>query len=179
MTKGKYVRTTEIRKKNKLAVLGRKMPKNQKDKISKANKGRKMSKEWKDNIAKSKIGKPRCEKVKKALRKMAKARTGKKNPNWKGGKTKLILSIRACEKYKQWRSNVFARDKWRCQTCLKKSEGDLEAHHIIGLATIIRENNLQNIDKAKKHKFFWDLENGVTLCRACHKRTSNYKNRGG
>jgi len=64
-------------------------------------------------------------------------------------------------KYKQWRSRVFQRDNWTCQTCgAKSSEGKsiyLEPHHIKGWA--------------KYPKLRYEISNGITLCKECHKLT--------
>ena len=61
---------------------------------------------------------------------------------------------RRCAEYQKWRKTVFERDNYTCQIC--KSRGvNLEAHHI------------------KKYSIYPSLryypENGITLCRKCHK----------
>jgi 5-methylcytosine-specific restriction endonuclease McrA len=62
-------------------------------------------------------------------------------------------------KYKDWRSKVFERDNWTCQTCGKR--GYLEAHHIKGWT------------KYPELRFL--VENGVALCLDCHKLTRRKK----
>lgn len=64
--------------------------------------------------------------------------------------------------YRQWRSDVFQRDNWTCQTCQVKGVY-LEAHHIKGWA--------------KYPELRLEMTNGVALCRECHKLTNNYKNK--
>jgi len=82
-----------------------------------------------------------------------------KHWNWKGGISINAHSITE-PKYKLWRSNIFERDNWTCQTCGIRGVY-LEAHHIKSWA------------KFKELRYI--LENGVTLCRECHKLTDNYK----
>jgi len=112
---------------------------------------------------------------------------GKKRPemngnkyNWKGGRTKRIALIRMMEKYKRWRSEVFERDNWTCQTCGKRGIY-LEAHHIKELIFIVLENKIKTIEDAKKCNDIWDVNNGVTLCKDCHNLTKygriNYENK--
>ena len=56
--------------------------------------------------------------------------------------------------YRQWRRDVFERDGYSCQMCLKKSNGDIQAHHIY---------------TARKHlDKITCVENGITLCEKCH-----------
>ena len=92
---------------------------------------------------------------------------GSRNPNWRGGKTKLIFSLRTSKHYDQWRSDVFKRDNWTCQTCHKQG-CYLEAHHKIGFSKIIHKNNIASLEEAFECKELWDLTNGVSLCRECH-----------
>jgi 5-methylcytosine-specific restriction endonuclease McrA len=60
------------------------------------------------------------------------------------------------KKYFEWRTKVFERDNWTCQTCRKRGVY-LEPHHIKGWA--------------KYPKLRYEVENGVTLCKECHKLT--------
>ena len=80
------------------------------------------------------------------------------------------------KKNKQWKSKVFERDKWTCQTCGARG-CYVTAHHIKSFSKIIKENNISNILEAKKCDELWDIANGVTLCEECHKLTDNYGGR--
>lgn len=80
--------------------------------------------------------------------------------------------------YKQWRSDVFTRDNWTCQTCgFRGNQGYITAHHIKGFVKILRENNIKNILEARQCQELWAVNNGVTLCEECHSLTDNYKGR--
>lgn len=105
----------------------------------------------------------------------AKSRTGDKNPNWRGGKTPLILSIRGSSLYKTWRKEIFRRDNYTCRICGKPSAGDIEAHHVISVASMIRAYNLVSIQEAVSCEQLWSKDNGLTLCKSCHAQTDNYK----
>lgn len=59
--------------------------------------------------------------------------------------------------YAAWRAAVFERDNGKCRICGAKGE---EVHHILGWT------------KAPSKRF--TIENGITLCKNCHKRTDNY-----
>ena len=83
-----------------------------------------------------------------------------KHWNWKGGISPERKRLQNTRKYKQWRSDVFLRDSWICQTCGLKGNY-LEAHHIKSWA--------------KYPELRFDIDNGVALCRECHKLTENYK----
>lgn len=84
---------------------------------------------------------------------------GENHPNWKGGISRDKHSLSE-PKYKKWRAEVFLRDNWTCQTCGVRGEY-LEAHHIKSWA--------------KFPELRYEVENGVALCRECHKLTDNYK----
>jgi len=99
---------------------------------------------------------------------------GKKNPNWSGGFSKLDKLIRRLPEYFLWRSRVFERDNWTCQTCQKRGVY-LEAHHKKEFIKIIRENNIKSTREAIKCKEFWDIGNGVALCKDCHNLTKRGK----
>ena len=57
--------------------------------------------------------------------------------------------------YKEWRKKVYARDKFKCQMPQCGSNFRLQAHHIRkwSNAAMLR----------------YDVDNGITLCSACHK----------
>jgi len=82
---------------------------------------------------------------------------GERHYNWSGN-----LNIQAEKKrlrskssWAEWRSKVFTRDKYMCKECGRS--GYLEPHHIIPL----------RVDLSK----VFDVNNGITLCRDCHKKT--------
>lgn len=60
--------------------------------------------------------------------------------------------------YRRWRTAVFERDDYTCQTCDEKG-GRLHAHHLDGYHW------------CKERRF--DLENGVSLCKYCHSAFHN------
>lgn len=87
-------------------------------------------------------------------RKMSLARQGNKNSNWKGGLTELVKGIRRSPEFYQWRKAVLERDNHTCQDC-RAIEG-LDVHHI------------QSILDYPEGVF--EVDNGLTLCKDCHKR---------
>jgi hypothetical protein len=141
---------TEEHKKNmSLSARKRKMlpfTEEHKRNLSKAQKGRKVSEETRKKIGKS---------------------------NTKNGLTPFYTLIRHSFEYRQWSSDVFKRDDWTCQKCLKRG-GTLHAHHIKEFYLILKENNLKSFDEAIKCSELWDLNNGQTLCVECHKQTESF-----
>lgn len=123
-------------------------------KIGLAFKGRKLSKEHKKNISDS-------------LR-------GSKSYYWRGGITKLNLTIRRTYLYRLWRGDIFERDNYTCQWCGAHGVR-LNAHHIKAFSLILKDNNIKTIEEALDCKEFWDLGNGLSLCEKCHKNTNNFK----
>ena len=84
---------------------------------------------------------------------------GKDHWNWQGGITSESMKIRNSPEYKQWRMEVFLRDRFTCQICGQYG-GKLHADHI------------QPFSKFPELRF--DLNNGRTLCFECHKQTDTY-----
>jgi len=99
---------------------------------------------------------------------MNRQRKRERHWNWKGGITKINKIIREMPEYILWRSRIFERDSWVCQTCRKRGVF-LVAHHIKPFSKIIKENKIIDTKTASKCRELWDLENGVTLCNDCHK----------
>ena len=44
----------------------------------------------------------------------------------------------------------------------------LEAHHIISVNNLIEKHLIQTREQAVECNEFWELGNGITLCRKCH-----------
>lgn len=89
-----------------------------------------------------------------------KAISGEKHWNWQNGKTKEKRKIRASLEYKNWRTAVFERDNYTCQSCGDDRGGNLEADHIKPFAFF--------------PKLRFDVKNGRTLCSSCHIKTDTY-----
>lgn len=92
---------------------------------------------------------------------------GNKNISWIDGRTPVRQLIRKCAKYKRWEYAVKKRDNFMCCDC-KNSNSKLVAHHKIFFSDIWKKNNIKTFNDAIKCKELWDINNGETLCRACH-----------
>ncbi len=85
--------------------------------------------------------------------------------NWKGGSSRLNVTVRGLHENRKWMNAVKSRDG-QCLRC--GSTDNLEAHHIIELADLIETHGIKTADDARNTPGLWDLENGETLCRLCH-----------
>jgi len=87
---------------------------------------------------------------------------GENNPNWKKDKSKSerLVMLRKTVAYEEWRNSVFERDKYTCQECGDKRGGNLEADHIKPFAYF--------------PELRFELSNGKTLCKECHKKTPTW-----
>ena len=87
---------------------------------------------------------------------------GETHYNWKGGITPVNKVIRHSLKYIDWRTEVFERDNYTCQSCGARGI-EVQADHI------------------KPFAFYSELRfetsNGRTLCISCHELTPTYKKR--
>ncbi len=104
--------------------------------------------------------------------------SGENNHFWKGGKTKLSLRIRNSAEYSFWRKQIFERDNYTCQICGRKNKkGDkviIEVDHIYPFSKILDDFDITSIEEAISCEKIWDIENGRTLCRECHKKTETW-----
>ena len=82
---------------------------------------------------------------------------GEKAMNWQGGKTHVGQKIRMSADYKDWHKECLERDNFTCRFC-KKRGGKLEVDHI------------QEV--SKRRDMIFDVSNGRTLCKECHKRVT-------
>lgn len=100
-------------------------------------------------------------------KKMSEAQCGSKGNNWKGGIAPLNQIIRRSLEYRLWRTAVFTRDSYTCRFCgAKNGNGKtirLEADHIKSFSLF--------------PELRFALDNGRTLCKDCHKKTSTYGSR--
>jgi 5-methylcytosine-specific restriction endonuclease McrA len=77
-------------------------------------------------------------------------------------------------KYFNWRQTIFIRDNFTCQDCRQKG-GELHSHHIKSFNKFLAEvkTNLSNYPlylAILEYSPLWDLDNGITLCKKCHKK---------
>ena len=68
--------------------------------------------------------------------------------------------IRNSKEYMAWRLEVFKRDGFKCQICGKVG-GELNAHHIKRFSTYLNER--------------LNVDNGITLCKKCHREIHRKK----
>lgn len=81
---------------------------------------------------------------------------GADHPQWNPKRThEQRVKERKTSEYRLWRTAVFERDKYQCQSCGYEKGHTLVAHHI---------------QSYSKHiGLRYDVNNGVTLCEDCHK----------
>lgn len=159
------------------AVTKKKFSKEHRKKLSLANMGKKFSKEHRKKLSKSKIGDKNPMKNINARKKSSETRKRLeiKPPSRLGKRNEYRISplksqIRTCFKNRLWISDVFTRDDFTCQECFIRG-GDLEAHHIKLFSKIIKENNIRSLNEAELCDELWNINNGITLCKKCHKLT--------
>lgn len=80
-------------------------------------------------------------------------KSGKNNPNYKNGH--FLREFYNTIEYKKWKLSVFERDKRTCQLCNKEVKHTGNAHHIF--------------PKRDFPELVYNLDNGITLCKECHR----------
>lgn len=90
---------------------------------------------------------------------------GQLHPGWKGGVSKLNLSIRRMTEYRRWAGAVAQRDG-KCVDC--GSTHNLEADHVEGLAELMERHGVKSREDARACAALWDVANGRLLCEPCH-----------
>ena len=152
----KGVKLTEEHKRkiglaNSIVLTGRKLTASHKKNISLSNE--KKSYDWLKGKKQSiETRMKRSKSLKKAYRE------GRRN-NYKGGITSVNNLIRKSVEYKLWREAVYKRDNYICVWCGQKG-GELNADHIKPFSLF------------KELRF--DINNGRTLCKKCHKKTDTF-----
>ena len=98
---------------------------------------------------------------------------GSNHYNWKNGATTLQLAIRTSAYNLKWIRKILKRDNRKCQIC--KNIKKIEVHHKIGIARLIKEYKIKTLDDARNCKAFWDINNGIVVCKKCHYKIHNKK----
>lgn len=88
---------------------------------------------------------------------------GSKSPNWRGGRTPVNKLIRESFQYKAWRRAVFERDGYACVFGGTEHGNQLEADHIKPFASFV--------------ELRFEVSNGRTLCKGCHRNTDTWGKR--
>ena len=137
----------ESNEKNRLAHLGKHCSKETKKKMRLAHLGKKLPEAQKIKISQSKKG------IRTSF--TTGCQPGNKHWNWRGGVSTERELIANRKKERIWAKKVKERDNWICQKC-GTHKGKMIAHHKI-FWTPKAESN-------------YDLENGITLCKSCHRK---------
>ena len=93
----------------------------------------------------------KCENERAGLQKR-----GENNKFWRGGISGQNDILRQRFEYKNWRTNVYERDKYTCQCCGAVGN-KLNAHHVYPFSCY--------------EDLRYDVDNGITLCTECHDST--------
>lgn len=151
------------------------------------NKGKKLSPELAHIARTVNLGRKQSAEERK-MRSLAQIgkRFGDKSGGWKGGITPLRELIRDLAEETEWRKKVFVRDNYTCQSCFKRGFR-IEAHHIKEFSIIFKEflseysqyNPIEDkyalVALSRQYSKFWDINNGLTLCRECHDKVEHDK----
>ena len=130
-----------------------------KKKISKMLEGKKFTVEHKEKIREKLTGLERSDEQKENYRN---CKLGNKNPNYNPNLTNKDRIDRRCVKgYSEWREEVFKKDNFICRQCGTNKR--LQAHHIYMWA--------------KYPELRFNIENGITLCKDCHKQVRGYEDK--
>lgn len=174
----------ETRKKMSLAAMGNKAhlgkhhSEEAKRKISEGHRGLIFSEEHRKKLSEAQKGKKATKGTlgKKysieSRKKMSAWQTGRKIPSiqgennyrWIKDRSKLKKQDRRNDSaYKEWRMNVYRRDKFVCKINDDDCGGRIEAHHIVGWS--------------KDILLRYEVSNGITVCRSHHPRTRDEEQR--
>ncbi len=103
---------------------------------------------------------------------------GNGSPVYKGelAVSRLRNRVAQLSEYRQWHATVLRRDSYRCVLCGSRKE--LEVDHIKRFLFIANQYELRTPEDARKCAELWDIANGRTLCRPCHRISDTYGTKG-
>lgn len=158
---GKKQSQESIKKRSASNIGKHKMSESHKLKIIVSNTGKVLSEETKDKIREKRkfqvnTVKGKTWKVRDTSNMIGK-HSGEKNGRWIKDRTLLAKKQqRSDSAYKDWRMQVWKRDKFKCRISNLDCCGRIEAHHILSWSEY---ENLR-----------YEVNNGITLCHAHHPR---------
>ena len=123
--------------------------------------GKKHTKESIELIRKASVG--RVHSIESRINR-SNAVKGYKHYNWQGGLTGINFQIRNSLEYRLWREAVFKRDKYTCQEC--------GARNGSGKTIVLHADHIKRFADYPELRF--DIDNGRTLCKPCHRKTNTY-----
>lgn len=181
MPTGIYKRTVGMKTgKHPSFWKGKKLKEETRIKLSLSHKG---DRPWRLGKSNSKIigkkhwnwkgGFPKCIECKKKLTNYnikrcrncdSKFKTGERNWKWIKDRTKLAKKqIRNDPAYREWRKNVWVRDKYKCRIGNLDCSGRIQSHHILPWRDFL--------------ELRYEVNNGITLCQFHHPRRRNEEKR--
>jgi hypothetical protein len=150
-----FKHSEESRRKISIALTGRKIPREQADRVNAANRGRKRSSEQRERIAKSHIGNHNALGYKHS-EETCKYKIGANNPNWNGGSSYSPYCPKFNEQLKEEIRSGFNRKCFLCEKTEKDNGKRLDVHHC-------------DYNKGQGCGLKWNL---VPLCHTCHLKTN-------
>lgn len=161
-----YKHTEETKAKMRQRALGRKLSAETRAKLSESHKGYVITAATKAKMSTVRKGRIMSETERRSHH-------GARSSFWRGGvnakNRALNFRVRALYEYIHWRRQVFLRDNFTCQGCGVVGT-KLNAHHIKRFQMLMDKYNITTLEQAKACEPLWDIDNGVTLCKACHKQ---------
>jgi hypothetical protein len=178
-------------------MMGHATSEETRQKISKAHKGVPLSPEHiatmkgkhiitdevRKRLASYRLGKKHSLKHRKM---MSEKMRGSNGAGWKGGITPLHMAIRSLFEYNEWRKSCFIRDEYKCK-CGARANG---VHHIIPFYKLFADflkqysqfspiEDKETLTRlAVSYAPFWDIDNGVAICKECHNKTDSHGHHG-
>src|SRR3989338_1229739 len=81
---------------------------------------------------------------------------------------KLRAKIEKMPISQRWKQDVRKKCENKCQMC--GSNKNLEVHHLDSFYLILKQNNIDTIQKAFECNLLWNVDNGDVLCKECHSK---------